>query len=245
MIGVYEASTPVTALTTLQFCHPEVSDSQHHPFLHPLGVHRTALKARMCPTTVYMCSLAIEATCSGPLGTCRQCKQVCPTTVYMCSLAIEATCSGPLGTCRQYKQAIVTGTSWWLIGEVPHYSLHVCSLAIEATCSGPLGTCRQYKQAILRDMSWRRVGEWRYSSIVLKVGTRWKEVVSFTPRPLYSQGKGPWYPSVAGKVGLRTGLDAVEKIQTSCPCLESNPGRLTRRCTNSAIVVFHSTFVFV
>jgi hypothetical protein len=134
-------------------------------------------------------------------------------SLHVCSLVIEATCSGPLGTWRQYKQAILTDTSWWLIGELLHYSLHVCSLAIEATCSGPLGTWKQYKQAILTDTScwligevpttvymcavlssklhalalfvpggninrlflrtsWRRVGKLRYSSTVLKVGTR-------------------------------------------------------------------------
>jgi hypothetical protein len=70
----------------------------------------------------------------------------------------------------------------------PHYGLHVCSLAIEATCSGPLGTCRQYKQAIVRDTSWWLIGEWTYSSTVFKVGSRWKRVVSFTPRP---PGKEP------------------------------------------------------
>jgi hypothetical protein len=29
---------------------------------------------------------------------------------------------------------------------------------------------------------------------ILALGTRWKLVVSFTPRPLYPQGKSPWYP---------------------------------------------------
>jgi hypothetical protein len=50
---------------------------------------------------------------------------------------------------------------------------------------------------------------------------------------------------IAGWVGLRTALDAVEKMQTFCPCVDSNPGRLTSRITNSAIVVFHSTVIFV
>jgi hypothetical protein len=26
------------------------------------------------------------------------------------------------------------------------------------------------------------------------LGTRWRLMVSFTPRPLYPQGKSPWYP---------------------------------------------------
>jgi hypothetical protein len=29
---------------------------------------------------------------------------------------------------------------------------------------------------------------------ILNQGTRWRWVVSFTPRPLYPQGKNPWYP---------------------------------------------------
>jgi hypothetical protein len=36
--------------------------------------------------------------------------------------------------------------------------------------------------------------EWRYSSISLNLGTRWRWVVSFTPLPLYPQGKRPRYP---------------------------------------------------
>jgi hypothetical protein len=29
---------------------------------------------------------------------------------------------------------------------------------------------------------------------ILELGTRWRRVVSFTPRPLYAQGKSPRYP---------------------------------------------------
>jgi hypothetical protein len=28
---------------------------------------------------------------------------------------------------------------------------------------------------------------------ILDLGNRWRWVVSFTPRPLYPQGKSPWY----------------------------------------------------
>jgi hypothetical protein len=34
-------------------------------------------------------------------------------------------------------------------------------------------------------------GRAEYSSTVLDVGSRWRLAVSFTPRPLYHQGKGP------------------------------------------------------
>jgi hypothetical protein len=36
--------------------------------------------------------------------------------------------------------------------------------------------------------------EWRYSSVILCLGTRWRWEVSFTPRPLYSRGKSLRYP---------------------------------------------------
>jgi hypothetical protein len=29
---------------------------------------------------------------------------------------------------------------------------------------------------------------------ILDFGTRWRRVVSFTTRPLFSKGKSPWYP---------------------------------------------------
>jgi hypothetical protein len=38
------------------------------------------------------------------------------------------------------------------------------------------------------------MGEYRYRSTILDLGTRWKWMISFTPRPLYSQGKSPLYP---------------------------------------------------
>jgi hypothetical protein len=90
----------------------------------------------------------------------------------------------------------------------------------------------------------RTCGEWRYSSTVREVGARWERSASrpgrFTPGE-----RAPGTHWIADWVDLKTGVDAVEKIHTSFPCLESNPGRLTRRSTNSAFVVFHSTFVFV
>jgi hypothetical protein len=36
--------------------------------------------------------------------------------------------------------------------------------------------------------------KWRYSFIGLHLGKRWRWVVSFTPQPLYRQGKSPRYP---------------------------------------------------
>jgi hypothetical protein len=40
-------------------------------------------------------------------------------------------------------------------------------------------------------MPWRHMGEWRYSSIILSLGTRWSWVVTFTPWSLYPPRKEP------------------------------------------------------
>jgi hypothetical protein len=55
--------------------------------------------------------------------------------------------------------------------------------------------------------------EWRYSSTFLDFGTRCRQVVSYTPLPLYPRGNH----------SPRIGLDAVRKREILY-CLESNPG---------------------
>jgi hypothetical protein len=40
-------------------------------------------------------------------------------------------------------------------------------------------------------VSYRHMGEWRYSSSILDLGTKWRWMVRFMLRPLYSQGKFP------------------------------------------------------
>jgi hypothetical protein len=40
-----------------------------------------------------------------------------------------------------------------------------------------------------------------YLRAFFDLGTRWRWVVSFTPRPLYPQRNSPWYPSINGWVG--------------------------------------------
>jgi hypothetical protein len=49
---------------------------------------------------------------------------------------------------------------------------------------------------------------------ILDLGTRWRWVVSFTPRPLYHQGKSPWYPldRRLGRPQSRSGGGGEEKI---------------------------------
>jgi hypothetical protein len=67
------------------------------------------------------------------------------------------------------------------------------------------------------------MGEWRYSSIILNLGTRWRWVVSFMPLSLYNREWIPGTLYIGGWVGPWFGLDAVEKGKF-LPCRESNPG---------------------
>jgi hypothetical protein len=57
------------------------------------------------------------------------------------------------------------------------------------------------------------------------LGTRWRWVISFTPQPLYPQGKSPSTHWIGGWVGPRVVLEAVvkRKIPSPAPLLESNP----------------------
>jgi hypothetical protein len=53
-------------------------------------------------------------------------------------------------------------------------------------------------------------------------GSRWRCVVSFTPRPLYPQGKSPWYPldRRMGGPQSRSGCNGEEKNFQPLPGLE-------------------------
>jgi hypothetical protein len=65
----------------------------------------------------------------------------------------------------------------------------------------------------------------------LNLGTRWRWVVSFTPRPLYPWGKSPWYPFNCRLGGLqsRSGRGGENKKKSHhCLCRELNPGHLAR-----------------
>jgi hypothetical protein len=58
---------------------------------------------------------------------------------------------------------------------------------------------------------------------ILDLDTRWRSVVSFTPRPLYPQGKATGTHWIGGWMGPRTGLDAVANRKIPSPHRESNP----------------------
>jgi hypothetical protein len=59
----------------------------------------------------------------------------------------------------------------------------------------------------------------------LNLGMRWRWVLGFTLRQLYSQGKSPWYPLGRRLGGPRASLgpDAVVKRKISSPCRDSFP----------------------
>jgi hypothetical protein len=58
---------------------------------------------------------------------------------------------------------------------------------------------------------------------ILDLITRWRWVVSFTPRPLYPQGKSSGTHWIGDWVGPRAVLDTVVKRKISSPRRESNP----------------------
>jgi hypothetical protein len=59
--------------------------------------------------------------------------------------------------------------------------------------------------------------------LILNLGNRWKWLVSFTPRPLYPQGKSPWHPLDRRLMGPRAVLEAVVKKKIPSPRGESYP----------------------
>jgi len=48
------------------------------------------------------------------------------------------------------------------------------------------------------------LGSGGIAPLILDLGTRWRWVVSFTPRPLYPQEKSPWYPLDRSLCGLQS-----------------------------------------
>jgi hypothetical protein len=58
---------------------------------------------------------------------------------------------------------------------------------------------------------------------ILDPDTRWRRVVSFTPRPLYPQAKSPRYPLDRRLGGSQSCLDMVLKREIPSPRWEWNP----------------------
>jgi hypothetical protein len=75
----------------------------------------------------------------------------------------------------------------------------------------------------LSTTSWRLTGEWRYISANLGLGTIiWRRVVILTPRPLYSRGNYPQYPSYRRLGSPQDRFGPYGEYKISCPCRESN-----------------------
>jgi hypothetical protein len=55
------------------------------------------------------------------------------------------------------------------------------------------------------------MGKWRYSSIFLDIGTRWRLVISFMPRPHYLRINRPGTHWIGDWVGPRVGLEVTSK----------------------------------
>jgi hypothetical protein len=85
---------------------------------------------------------------------------------------------------------------------------------------------------------------------ILDLGTRRRWVVSFTPRPFYSQGKNPWYP-LDRRLGAPSAvLDAVVKREIPSPRRESNPRTpivqlVAQRCTDWAITALDLLYMYI
>jgi hypothetical protein len=69
------------------------------------------------------------------------------------------------------------------------------------------------------------MGEWMYRSTFFYLGTSWRWVVSFTPRPLYPRERAPGTHCIGGWVeDPRAGLDNMEKWKfLTKPGLEPRP----------------------
>jgi len=78
---------------------------------------------------------------------------------------------------------------------------------------------------------------------VLNLGTRWKWVVSFTPRPLYPCGKISRYPSDRrlSVSQSRSGLDGKQRVSKLYEH-QSQSERISNVCTPLWSTIFHSCF---
>jgi hypothetical protein len=78
------------------------------------------------------------------------------------------------------------------------------------------------------------LGNGGISPRILDLGTRWRWVVSFTPQPLYSQGKDPWYPLDRRLGGPQSRSGRCGEKKNSQPPPELEPPIIqpvARRCT--------------
>jgi hypothetical protein len=58
---------------------------------------------------------------------------------------------------------------------------------------------------------------------ILDLGTKWRRVVSYMPRPIYSRGKTHGTHRIEGCVVPRAVLCAAESRDVTCSCWKPNP----------------------
>jgi hypothetical protein len=76
---------------------------------------------------------------------------------------------------------------WQLAWNQCSLNNHMCKMGTGKNLRGKV------KLSVCFNWAPRVLGEWRYISTHFDLDTRWTWVVSFTIRPLYLQGKSPWY----------------------------------------------------
>jgi hypothetical protein len=84
-----------------------------------------------------------------------------------------------------------------------------------------------FETGVISGERYNLLGEWMYSSTILDLGTRKRQVINFMPLLLYLQGKSPCYSLDRGLGGFKPSLTTVGK-RTLLPLLEmkSWPSRL-------------------
>jgi hypothetical protein len=102
-------------------------------------------------------------------------------------------------------------------------SLESLSAVLPLRCSQPT----QWKTSQLCTLTEHHAmkvfrGSGGIAPLILDLGSRWRWRVSFTPRPLYPQGKSPWYPldRRLGGPQNRSGSGGEEKNSQPLPGLE-------------------------
>jgi hypothetical protein len=121
--------------------------------------------------------------------------------------------------------------AWFPKWKQPHRAMHAAPCAV-MFMGGILRLYVKYKAVVLFLTAHHAMkaycGSVYIHRRILDFGTRWRWVVSFTPRPLYPQGKSPWYTLDKGWVGPRDSLDAMVTRKIPSPYRDSNPNHPAR-----------------
>jgi hypothetical protein len=140
---------------------------------------------------------------------------------------IENLCS------RLLQNLLQTSRSWWQLlfplhfHFITHYSI--------------LNSTEHYATKVYG-------GSGSIAPCILDLGTRWRWDVSFTPRPLYPQGKSPWYPfdRRLGGPQSRSGRGGEERNSQHLLALEPPIiGDVAQRCTTELSWLFILTFYLI